>query len=118
MKSAVINIRASKIIPGLVKVLVTSPAMLMKFFLNVEACITTLSNGSLVFRSAFFSQIVEEFDLDVTSLEIDTYLREVVVPRGIMAHQVPPKEISDNPLLNAMATAMQTIAKKDVSLHP
>ena len=35
----VINIRASKNISGLVKVSVTSPAGLMKFFLNVEPCI-------------------------------------------------------------------------------
>ena len=36
MKRVVINIRASKNISGLVKVSVTSPAGLMKFFLNVE----------------------------------------------------------------------------------
>ena len=38
MKRVVINIRASKNISGLVKVSVTSPAGLMKFFLNVEPC--------------------------------------------------------------------------------
>ena len=38
MKRVVINIRASKNISGLVKVWVTSPAGLMKFFLNVEPC--------------------------------------------------------------------------------
>ena len=37
-KRAVINIRARKNISGLVKVSVTSPAGLMKFFLNVEPC--------------------------------------------------------------------------------
>ena len=36
LKRFVINIRASKNISGLVKVAVTSPAGLMKFFLNVE----------------------------------------------------------------------------------
>ena len=36
MKRVVINIRASKNISGLVKVSLTSPAGLMKFFLNVE----------------------------------------------------------------------------------
>ena len=36
LKRVVINIRASKNISGLVKVSVTSPAGLMKFFLNVE----------------------------------------------------------------------------------
>ena len=36
MKRVVIDIRASKNISGLVKVSVTSPAGLMKFFLNVE----------------------------------------------------------------------------------
>ena len=36
LKRVVINIRASKNISGLVKFLVTSPAGLMKFFLNVE----------------------------------------------------------------------------------
>ena len=36
MKRVVINIRASKNISGLVKVSVTSPAGLIKFFLNVE----------------------------------------------------------------------------------
>ena len=38
MKRVVINIRASKNISGLVKVSVTSPAGLMKYFLNVEPC--------------------------------------------------------------------------------
>ena len=38
MKRVVINIRASKNISGLVKVSVTSPTGLMKFFLNVEPC--------------------------------------------------------------------------------
>ena len=38
MKRVVINIRASKNISGLVKFSVTSPAGLMKFFLNVEPC--------------------------------------------------------------------------------
>ena len=38
LKRVVINIRASKNISGLVKVSVTSPAGLMKFFLNVEPC--------------------------------------------------------------------------------
>ena len=37
LKRFVINIRASKNISGLVKVTVTSPAGLMKFFLNVES---------------------------------------------------------------------------------
>ena len=41
MKRAVLNIRASKNISGLVKVSVTSPAGLVKFFLNVEPCIAT-----------------------------------------------------------------------------
>ena len=36
LKRVVINIRASKNILGLVKFSVTSPAGLMKFFLNVE----------------------------------------------------------------------------------
>ena len=39
LKRVVINIRASKNISGLVKVSVTSPAGLMKYFLNVEPCI-------------------------------------------------------------------------------
>ena len=39
LKRVVINIRASKNISGLVKVSVTSPAGLIKFFLNVEPCI-------------------------------------------------------------------------------
>ena len=38
MRKVVINIRASKNISGLVKVSVTSPAGLLKFFLNVEPC--------------------------------------------------------------------------------
>ena len=38
LKRVIINIRASKNISGLVKVSVTSPAGLMKFFLNVEPC--------------------------------------------------------------------------------
>ena len=38
MERVVINIRASKNISGLVKVSVTSPAGLMKFFLSVELC--------------------------------------------------------------------------------
>ena len=38
LKRFVINIRASKNISGLVKVMVTSPAGLMMFFLNVEPC--------------------------------------------------------------------------------
>ena len=38
LKNIVTNIRASKNISGLVKVTVTSPAGLMKFFLNVEPC--------------------------------------------------------------------------------
>ena len=38
MERVVINIRASKNISGLVKVLVTSLAGLIKFFLNVEPC--------------------------------------------------------------------------------
>ena len=42
MKRVVIDIRASKDISGLVKVTVTSPAGLMKFFLNVEPCATLL----------------------------------------------------------------------------
>ena len=33
------NFRASKNISGLVKVMVTSPAGLVKFFLNVEPCV-------------------------------------------------------------------------------
>ena len=36
LKRVVINIRASKNISGLVKVSITSPAGLVKFFLNVE----------------------------------------------------------------------------------
>ena len=39
LKRVVIDIRASKNISGLVKVPVTSPAGLTKFFLNVEPCI-------------------------------------------------------------------------------
>ena len=39
LKRVVINIRASNNISGLVKVSVTSPAGLIKFFLNVELCI-------------------------------------------------------------------------------
>ena len=42
LKRVVINIRASKNISGLVIVSVTSPAGLMKFFLNVEPCIYKL----------------------------------------------------------------------------
>ena len=38
LKRVVINIRVSKNISGLVKVPVTSPAGLVKFFLNVEPC--------------------------------------------------------------------------------
>ena len=38
MKRVVINIRASQNISGLLKVSVTSPAGLIKFFLNVEPC--------------------------------------------------------------------------------
>ena len=38
LKRVVINIRASNNISGLVKVSVTSPAGLIKFFLNVEPC--------------------------------------------------------------------------------
>ena len=38
MKRVVINIRGSKNISGLVKFSVTSPAGLMRFFLNVEPC--------------------------------------------------------------------------------
>ena len=38
LRKVVINIRASKNISGLVKVSVTSPAGLLKFFLNVEPC--------------------------------------------------------------------------------
>ena len=38
LKRVVINIRASKNISGLAKIPVTSPAGLMKFFLNVEPC--------------------------------------------------------------------------------
>ena len=41
LKRVVINIRASKNISGLVKVLVTSPAGLMKFFLRLSPAITT-----------------------------------------------------------------------------
>ena len=43
LKRVVINIRASKNISGLVKVSVTSPAGLMKFFLNVEPCMHLLN---------------------------------------------------------------------------
>ena len=39
LRRVVINIRASKNISGLVKVSITSPAGLMKFFLNVEPCV-------------------------------------------------------------------------------
>ena len=39
LKRVVINIRASINISGLVKVSVTSPAGLIKFFLNVEPCL-------------------------------------------------------------------------------
>ena len=38
LRKVVINIRASKNISGLIKVSVTSPAGLLKFFLNVEHC--------------------------------------------------------------------------------
>ena len=38
-ENLIINIRASKNISGLVNVTVTSPAGLVKFFLNVEPCI-------------------------------------------------------------------------------
>ena len=38
LEKVVINIRDSKNISGLVKVSVTSPAGLIKFFLNVEPC--------------------------------------------------------------------------------
>ena len=41
MKRVVIDIKSSKKISGLVKVSVTSPAGLMKFFLNVEPCDST-----------------------------------------------------------------------------
>ena len=50
MKRVVINIRASKNISGLVKILVTSPAGLIKFFLNVEPC----SLKSSVLHSFFY----------------------------------------------------------------
>ena len=52
MKRFVINIKASKSISGLVKVSVTSPAGLMKFFLNVEPC-----NG-LNIGYMFFGKII------------------------------------------------------------
>ena len=38
LKTVVINIRARQNILGLVKFSITSPAGLMKFFLNVEPC--------------------------------------------------------------------------------
>ena len=49
LKRVVINIRASKNISGLVKVLLTSPAGLMKFFLSVEPCILLPPNESSIF---------------------------------------------------------------------
>ena len=44
----VINIRASKNISGLVKVTLTSPAGLMKFFLNVEPSVNPFMPGNLL----------------------------------------------------------------------
>ena len=43
LKRVVINMRASKNISGLVKFSVTSPAGLMKSFLNVEPCCDMLN---------------------------------------------------------------------------
>ena len=47
LKRVVITSRANKNISGLVKVSVTSPAGLMKFFLNVEPCILISINSFL-----------------------------------------------------------------------
>ena len=47
LKRVVRNIRASKNISGLVKVSVTSPAGLIKFFLNVEPWIRYLNTSYL-----------------------------------------------------------------------
>ena len=59
----VINIRASKNISGLVKVSVTSPAGLMKFFLNVEPCVhfllfksVTVSASACIVYTKLFRQ--------------------------------------------------------------
>ena len=48
LRRVVINIRASKNISGLVKVSVTSPAGLMKFFLNVEPCFPYQLLGTII----------------------------------------------------------------------
>ena len=53
LKRVVINIRASKIISGLVKVSVTSPAGLMTFFLNVEPWGTSFTFKVFLIRRAF-----------------------------------------------------------------
>ena len=46
LKIVIINIRASKNISGLINVTVTSPAGLVKFFLNVEPCDRSSSSSS------------------------------------------------------------------------
>ena len=61
LKRVVINIRASKTISGLVKVSVTSPAGLMKFFLNVEPW---------SYRHAVWNSIRRETQYDGTSTHV------------------------------------------------
>ena len=57
LKRVVINIRASNNISGLVQVSVTSPAGLIKFFLNVEPCTTSINLKChlMTFTSIFMS---------------------------------------------------------------
>ena len=62
LKIFIINIRASKNISGLVNVTVTSPAGLVKFFLNVEPCIALYPNVS---QSCQFSRKRQAFLLEL-----------------------------------------------------
>ena len=55
LKRVVINIRANKNISGLVKVSVTSPAGLMKFFLNVEPCFKRNPSSIIRFSTHIFN---------------------------------------------------------------
>ena len=63
-------------------------------------------------RNPYFFQFTSNMLIPVTEEEMTNYIEDVVVPLGIVAHQVGIALPADNPVINAKKTLLATTDKQ------
>ena len=65
-------------------------------------------------RNPYLFQFTSNMLIPVTEEEMTNYIEDVVVPLGIIAHQVGIALTADNPVINATKTLLATTTDKQV----